>query len=75
MKKHVFFWFSYIHLLHICLGLDLYSAEEKTIPAKGKELVPTKLAITVPVGSYGRIAPRYVIWFQCYKSSKTACNQ
>lgn len=39
-------------------GLDLFSAEERVVPSKGKVIVPTKLAITVPFGSYGRIAPR-----------------
>eukprot|EP00112_Aurelia_sp_Birch-Aquarium-sp1_P003285 Seg1365.3 transcript_id=Seg1365.3/GoldUCD/mRNA.D3Y31 product="Deoxyuridine 5'-triphosphate nucleotidohydrolase" protein_id=Seg1365.3/GoldUCD/D3Y31 len=39
-------------------GFDLHSACEKIVPAKGKALASTKLAITVPRGSYGRIAPR-----------------
>ncbi|KAL3481175.1 dUTPase-like protein [Aspergillus californicus] len=39
-------------------GYDLYSAKEITIPAKGKALVDTGLAIAVPEGTYGRIAPR-----------------
>eukprot|EP00795_Rhopilema_esculentum_P003629 gene3629-14866_t len=39
-------------------GYDLYSAVDCLIPAKDKALVSTKIAITVPYGSYGRIAPR-----------------
>lgn len=39
-------------------GLDLYSAEQKTIPARGKALVDLKLSVAVPKGHYGRIAPR-----------------
>ena len=39
-------------------GLDLYSAESKTIPARGKALVDLKLSVAVPKGHYGRIAPR-----------------
>jgi len=38
-------------------GLDLKSAYI-TIPAFGKGLVETDLAILVPTGCYGRIAPR-----------------
>jgi len=39
-------------------GYDLYSASDITIPAKGKALVSTDLAIIVPEGTYGRVAPR-----------------
>ncbi|OKL59635.1 hypothetical protein UA08_05070 [Talaromyces atroroseus] len=39
-------------------GYDLYSAKETVIPAKGKGLVDTGLAIAVPEGTYGRVAPR-----------------
>lgn len=39
-------------------GYDLYSAEEKVIPARGKALVDTQLSIAVPQGCYGRVAPR-----------------
>lgn len=35
-----------------------YSAVTKTIPARGKALVSTDLAIAVPEGTYGRVAPR-----------------
>ncbi|OCF30801.1 deoxyuridine 5'-triphosphate nucleotidohydrolase [Kwoniella heveanensis CBS 569] len=39
-------------------GYDLYSAEEKVVPARGKALVDLQLSIAVPEGTYGRIAPR-----------------
>ncbi|SCV70601.1 BQ2448_3363 [Microbotryum intermedium] len=39
-------------------GYDLYSAEAKTVPARGKALINTDLSIAVPEGTYGRIAPR-----------------
>ena len=39
-------------------GIDLKSAYDITIPAFGKGLVETDLAIRVPTGCYGRIAPR-----------------
>ncbi|KAK4105322.1 dUTP diphosphatase, partial [Parathielavia hyrcaniae] len=39
-------------------GYDLYAAHDTTIPARGKELVDTDLSMSIPVGTYGRIAPR-----------------
>lgn len=39
-------------------GYDLYSAHDTAVPARGKTLVDTDLAIAVPEGTYGRIAPR-----------------
>jgi len=39
-------------------GQDLYTNEERTIPARGQEVVTTGIAITPPQGIYGRIAPR-----------------
>lgn len=39
-------------------GYDLYSAVDCIVPARGKALVSTDLSITVPYGTYGRIAPR-----------------
>ncbi|KAF9222051.1 dUTP diphosphatase [Gyrodon lividus] len=42
----------------LAAGYDLYSAEKKTIPARGKALVDTQLSIAVPAGTYGRVAPR-----------------
>ncbi|KAF9495740.1 dUTP diphosphatase [Pleurotus eryngii] len=42
----------------LAAGYDLYSAEKKTIPAHGKALIDTQISIAVPVGTYGRVAPR-----------------
>lgn len=39
-------------------GLDLYAPNDFEIPAKGQQLIPLQIAIAVPVGCYGRIAPR-----------------
>ena len=39
-------------------GYDLSSAHDDVIPAGSRKLVRTNLAITVPPGTYGRIAPR-----------------
>ena len=34
------------------------SCEDTTVPARGKALVATGLAMQIPSGNYGRIAPR-----------------
>lgn len=39
-------------------GYDLYSIEELTIPSRGKSLVSTGISMAIPVGNYGRVAPR-----------------
>mmetsp|Transcript_7486 Transcript_7486/g.21168 ORF Transcript_7486/g.21168 Transcript_7486/m.21168 type:complete len:180 (-) Transcript_7486:107-646(-) len=39
-------------------GYDLHAADATTVPARGKALVSTGLAVKCPEGSYGRIAPR-----------------
>ena len=39
-------------------GLDLYSMEQKSVLRGGRTLVGTGLAIGLPQGTYGRIAPR-----------------
>ena len=39
-------------------GYDLHSAEDKDIPPLSRELISTDIAIKVPDGTYGRIAPR-----------------
>ncbi|XP_036590143.1 deoxyuridine 5'-triphosphate nucleotidohydrolase, mitochondrial isoform X2 [Trichosurus vulpecula] len=39
-------------------GYDLYSAYDYTIPAMEKALVKTDIQISLPPGSYGRVAPR-----------------
>ena len=42
----------------LAAGYDLYSAKDLKVPAKGKVLVPTNLSVAIPLGNYGRIAPR-----------------
>ena len=39
-------------------GYDLYASEECFIPAKGKAIVKTGIAMAIPYGYYGRVAPR-----------------
>jgi len=39
-------------------GFDLHSAYDYSVPSKEKQLVKTDIAIEVPEGYYGRIAPR-----------------
>ena len=39
-------------------GLDLASAYDYVIAAKSKKIIKTDLAIKIPKGCYGRIAPR-----------------
>jgi dUTP pyrophosphatase len=39
-------------------GYDLYAAEEKIVPSKGKALIRTGLIMAIPHGNYGRVAPR-----------------
>ncbi|KAL5704569.1 dUTP diphosphatase [Ranunculus cassubicifolius] len=39
-------------------GYDLSSAVEIVVPARGKSLIPTDLSISIPEGTYARIAPR-----------------
>jgi len=46
------------------VGFDLYSAEEiVVIPANKNGIVKTDLAVHLPMGSYGRVAPRYYYIF------------
>ena len=39
-------------------GYDLYSSQDAVVPAHNRLLVSTDIAIKVPFGTYGRIAPR-----------------
>ena len=39
-------------------GYDLYAAHDITLPAQGKALVKTDVAVALPEGWYGRVAPR-----------------
>lgn len=50
--------FSPVRGSKLAAGLDLRSAYECTVPARGHVLVLTDLQIEVPEGSYGRIAAR-----------------
>jgi dUTP pyrophosphatase len=42
----------------LAAGLDLCSLENLSIEPKQRQLVPTGLAVAIPEGYYGRIAPR-----------------
>ena len=42
-------------------GYDLYSAYDVVVPAQGKALVKTDIAVALPQGCYGRVAPRLEI--------------
>lgn len=42
----------------LAAGYDIYASQPTTIPANGRGLVSTDISITVPVGTYGRVAPR-----------------
>ena len=39
-------------------GYDIYSIEESIVPAKGQALIRTGIAVGLPKGYHGRIAPR-----------------
>ena len=39
-------------------GYDLYASTECVVPAKGKAIVKTDIAMAIPYGYYGRVAPR-----------------
>ena len=51
---------AYIPIKGSCgsAGLNLYLTEEINIEPGKYELVPTGLVLSLPVGTYGRIAPR-----------------
>ena len=41
------------------VGYDLYSTEDTVVPCQaGRALVPTGIAVVLPEGVYGRVAPR-----------------
>merc|ERR1719244_2216767 len=42
----------------LAAGFDLVSAMDVTIPPRGKALAKTDIAMAIPEGCYGRIAPR-----------------
>ena len=39
-------------------GYDLFSIDDTMVPAKGKLLISTGIAMAIPIGNYGRVAPR-----------------
>lgn len=39
-------------------GYDIYASEKAVIPAQGQGLVGTDISVAVPIGTYGRVAPR-----------------
>ena len=47
-------------------GLDLTSCEDVVILAHGKALVSTGIAMSIPQGHYGRIAPRSGFSYRCH---------
>ena len=39
-------------------GFDLYADSNGEIPVMGREMVPTGISVILPLGTYGRVAPR-----------------
>lgn len=39
-------------------GYDLFSAQDATISARGRSVIATDISLDIPVGYYGRVAPR-----------------
>ncbi|KAF2221743.1 dUTPase-like protein [Elsinoe ampelina] len=42
----------------LAAGYDIYASRPASIPARGRALVSTDIAVAVPEGTYGRVAPR-----------------
>ncbi|KAL7665933.1 Deoxyuridine 5'-triphosphate nucleotidohydrolase [[Candida] zeylanoides] len=42
----------------LAAGYDIYASQDAVVPAQGQGLVATDISIIVPVGTYGRVAPR-----------------
>lgn len=42
----------------LAAGYDIYSSASSIVPAYGQAMVETGIAIAVPEGTYGRVAPR-----------------
>ncbi|CAI5757660.1 unnamed protein product [Candida verbasci] len=61
-KLQVFLRSSYAKLptkgSKFAAGYDIYSSENAIIPKQGQGLVKTDISIAIPLGTYGRIAPR-----------------
>ena len=45
-------------------GYDLSSAESCVVPARGRALVKTDIAVAIPAGTYARVAPRSGLAFK-----------
>lgn len=39
-------------------GYDMFASEDVVVPARGKALIGTGISMAIPVGNYGRVAPR-----------------
>ncbi|ODV91126.1 hypothetical protein CANCADRAFT_57466 [Tortispora caseinolytica NRRL Y-17796] len=50
--------FSPANRSELAAGYDLYAAEAAVVPARGIVGVPTGIAVAIPYGTYGRVAPR-----------------
>lgn len=42
----------------LAAGYDVYASSDGVVPARSKAVIPTGVAVAVPDGTYGRIAPR-----------------
>ncbi|EGV64171.1 hypothetical protein CANTEDRAFT_105765 [Yamadazyma tenuis ATCC 10573] len=42
----------------LAAGYDIYSSESGLVPGHGQAMIKTDLTVVVPVGCYGRVAPR-----------------
>ena len=42
----------------LAAGYDLYAHTPISVPSKGKAIVKTGIALKIPSGNYGRVAPR-----------------
>lgn len=56
----------------LAAGYDLYSAHDVTVPAEGKALVKTDLAIAVPDGCYGRVGRGLCLHFVSHSERCTS---
>lgn len=45
-------------------GYDLSSAEHNEVPARGRKLIKTHVAVAIPPGTYARVAPRSGLAFK-----------
>lgn len=49
---------SYLTFKRVSLGFDLSSAYDMIVPKRNKAIAKTDLAISIPYGTYARVAPR-----------------